>query len=236
MSKLLASALPFALLAVPVIVPGAALADAVPLDPVVVTAAQPIVDLSSVPTTAAGVSADTLARTVNLQSPEDALRYLPDLLVRQRHVGDTQSPMTTRTSGVGASARSLIYVDGMLISSLIGNNNTSASPKWGLVSPDAIARVYVLYGPFSAAYAGNSIGAVVLFTTRMPTKLEGSAEVQGAWQSFSKYGDDETHGTGRAAADLGDRFGRFAFRLGYNRLDSASQPLTFDIAPGSAER
>jgi iron complex outermembrane receptor protein len=92
-----------------------------------------------VPTTHESVDAETIAKTINVVTPEDTLRYTPNLLVRQRHIGDTQSPVTTRTSGVGASARSLIYVDGILISSLIGNNNTSASPKWGLVTPDAHA-------------------------------------------------------------------------------------------------
>ena len=226
MSKILAGALPLALLAAP----AAAHADAAPLEPVVVTAPEPSAVLPTAPTTSATITADTIDRTINLQSPEDALRYLPNVLIRQRHVGDTQSPITTRTSGVGASARSLIYVDGVLISSLIGNNNTSASPKWGLVSPDAIARVDVLYGPFSAAYAGNSIGAVVAFTTRMPTKFEASGDLQGAWQAFSKYGDDKTYGTGRAAADIGDRFGRFAFRLSYNHLDASAQPLTYATA------
>ena len=210
--------------------PAAALAQGADLSPVVVTAAQANLDLQATAGVTQTVTAETLARTVNLLTPEDALRYLPDVLIRQRHIGDTQSPVTTRTSGVGASARSLIYVDGMLISSLIGNNNTSASPKWGLVSPDAIARVDVMYGPFSAAYAGNSIGSVIAFTTRMPKGLEGSVEVQGAAQAFSKYADDQTYGTGRFAANLGDRWGRFAFRLSFNHLDANAQPLTYATA------
>lgn len=226
MSKILAGALPLALLAVP----AAARAETTPLEPVVVTAAEPPAALSTAPNTAASVSADAIARTTNLLTPEDTLRYLPDILVRQRHVGDTQSPITTRTSGVGASARSLIYVDGMLISALIGNNNTSASPKWGLVTPDAVARVDVLYGPFSAAYAGNSIGAVLAFTTRMPKGFEATADAQGAWQSFSKYGDSHTYATSRFAGSAGDRFDRFAFRVGYNRLESYAQPLTYATA------
>ena len=118
----------------------------------------------------------------------------------------------------------------MLLSSLIGNNNTSASPKWGLVSPDAIDRVDVLYGPFAAQYAGNSIGSVIAFTTRMPRGFEATAEVQGAVQSFSKYGDDKSYGTGRFAANLGDRFGPLAFRLSYNHLDSHAQPLAYVTA------
>lgn len=181
----------------------------------------------NVPTTTEGVTAEALAKAVNVVTPEDTLRYVPNVLIRQRHIGDTQSPVTTRTSGVGASARSLIYVDGILLSSLIGNNNTSASPKWGLIPPDAVSRIDVLYGPFSAAYAGNSMGSVIEFITRMPSKLEGSLDIQGADQGFKKYGDDKTYGTGRFAATLGDRDGRFAWRIGFNHLDSQAQPLTY---------
>jgi iron complex outermembrane receptor protein len=226
MCKFLTGASALALLGIPTL----ALADAAPLSEVVVSAPASITSLSALPTTAQSIDAETIARTVNVVTPEDVLRYLPNVLIRQRHIGDTQSPVTTRTSGVGASARSLIYVDGMLISSLIGNNNTSASPKWGLVSPDAIARVDVLYGPFAAAYAGNSIGSVIRFTTRMPQAFEAGAEVQGAAQAFSKYGDDKTYGAGRFAADIGDRLGRLAFRLSYNHLDSSAQPLSYATA------
>ena len=183
-----------------------------------------------VPTTSEGVTAEALARAVNVVTPEDALRYAPNVLIRQRHIGDTQSPVSTRTSGVGGSARSLIYVDGVLISALIGNNNTSASPKWGLIAPDAIARVDVLYGPYAAAYAGNSLGGVILFETRMPTKLEGGITVQGAVQDFRKYGDKDRYGVGRVAADIGDRNGRLAWRLSLNRLDARSQPLSYVTA------
>ena len=206
------------------------------VDQVVVTARSSISNLVTLPTTRASVTAEVIARTINVVTPEDTLRYLPDVLIRQRHIGDTQSPVTTRTSGVGSSARSLIYVDGVLISSLIGNNNTSASPKWGLVSPDAIDRVDVLYGPFAAAYAGNSIGSVIAFTTRMPRSFEAAAEAQGALQSFSKYGDDKSYGTGHFAGDVGDRLGPFAFRLSYNHLDTDAQPLTYATAtvPGAA--
>jgi iron complex outermembrane recepter protein len=227
MSKFLAGAGALALLTLP----AAAHADeAAQVSEITVTAPPPEASLVPAPNTEAGVTADALARTTALLTPEDALRYLPDVLVRQRHLGDTQSPVTTRTSGVGASARSLIYVDGLLVSALIGNNNTSASPKWGLISPDAIARVEVLYGPFSAAYAGNSIGAVLNFTTRMPKGFEAEVQAEGAAQAFSQYGDHATYGTEQASASLGDRFDRFAFRLTYNRLDSDAQPLTYATA------
>src|SRR6476469_2167695 len=128
------------------------------------------------PSTSESVTAARLRATVAVRNAEDALRYLPSLLVRKRHVGDTQAPLATRTSGVGASARSLVYADGVLLSALIGNNNNFASPRWGMVSPEEIARVDVLYGPFAAAYPGNAIGAVVNITTKLPEKLEATAQ------------------------------------------------------------
>src|SRR5207237_2497095 len=125
--------------------------------------------------------------TVNIFNPEDLLRNLPSLLVRKRHIGDTQAPLATRTSGVGASARSLIYADGVLLSALIGNNNSFASPRWAMISPDEIERVDVLYGPFSAPYPGNAIGAVVNLTTRVPDGPEGALSLGGSLQHFRQY-------------------------------------------------
>src|SRR4051812_39071181 len=146
----------------------------------------------NVTNTVESVDAARLRETVNVRNTEDALRYFPSLFVRKRHIGDTQAPLATRTSGVGASARSLIYADGVLLSALIGNNNNFASPRWGMVSPEEIERVDVLYGPFSAAYPGNSIGAVVNLTTRLPEHAEGSLRAATSVLSFDQYG---THGT-----------------------------------------
>ncbi|HEY1606349.1 MAG TPA: TonB-dependent receptor [Allosphingosinicella sp.] len=182
------------------------------------------------PATSESVDAGRLAETTTLLNAEDAVRYLPSLLVRKRHVGDTQAPLATRTSGVGSSARSLIYADGVLLSALIGNNNSFASPRWDMVAPEEIARVDVLYGPFAAAYPGNSIGAVVDITTRLPEKAEGSLRVATGVQSFDQYG---THGVFPAtelSATAGDRFGRFAIFASVNRLDSLGQPLAFATA------
>jgi iron complex outermembrane receptor protein len=86
-------------------------------------------EAGEMPATQDSRSAEELRQTTNLVTADDALRYLPSLLVRRRHVGDTQAPLATRTSGVGASARSLIYADGVLLSALIGNNNSTASPR-----------------------------------------------------------------------------------------------------------
>src|SRR3954469_1771296 len=163
------------------------------------------------PSTKESVDAAQLRETTNVRNTEDALRYFPSLLVRKRHIGDTQAPLATRTSGVGASARSLIYVDGVLLSALIGNNNNFASPRWGLVSPQEIDRVDILYGPYAAAYPGNSIGAVVNFTTRLPEGPTGSFEGQTEVQSFRQYATRGAYPASRLAATLGDRAGPLAW-------------------------
>jgi iron complex outermembrane receptor protein len=179
------------------------------------------------PQTKESVDAAQLRATVNLRNTEDALRYFPSLLVRKRHVGDTQAPLATRTSGVGSSARSLVYADGVLLSALIGNNNSFASPRWGMVAPEEIERVDVLYGPFSAQYPGNSIGAVVNITTRMPEKLEASATLAGNLQSFRQYATKGDYPVGQLAAATGDKQGPFSWFLSANHTDSRAQPLSY---------
>jgi iron complex outermembrane receptor protein len=171
------------------------------------------------------VTAAKAQEQINAVNTEDMLKYAPSLVVRKRHYGDTQDPVSTRTSGVGASARNLIFVDGVMISSPIGNNNTSASPHFGVAAPQDVSRIDVLYGPFSARYAGNSIGATINITTHMPDKFEFYADALGAVQDFSLYGTSGSFGTWQLAAGIGDRIGAFSWRLSENHMDSTGQPL-----------
>lgn len=186
--------------------------------------------IEKAPSTTASIDAGQIATTVNAVNVEDTLKYLPSLIVRKRHVGDTQAPLATRTSGLGASARSLVYADGALLSALIGNNNSSASPRWSLVSPQEIARIDVLYGPFSPAYPGNSIGAVVNITTRLPDRLEATATVGTIVQTFSQYGTDGTLPATQLGATAGDRFGPLALFASVDHVASHGQPLLYATA------
>jgi iron complex outermembrane receptor protein len=204
-------------------------ADAPPGD-ILVTAQTQQESIENAPSTRATIDAKTIKATVNAVNVEDTVKYLPSLIVRKRHIGDTQAPLATRTSGLGASARSLIYADGVLLSSLIGNNNTSASPRWSLVSPQEIARIDVLYGPFSAAYPGNSIGAVVNITTRLPDKLEATATAGTSVQRFDQYGTKDTLPSTQYGATIGDRFGPLALFASVDHVTSHSQPLTYVTA------
>lgn len=185
---------------------------------------------NQLPATIESVTAAQMAETINVVNTEDALKYLPSLIVRKRNFGDQYAPLATRTSGLGQSARSLIYADGFLLSALIGNNNGNASPRWALVTPEEIERIDVLYGPFSAAYPGNSMGAVVEISTRMPQKFEAAAKIQGASQNYTLYGTSDRYQSGQASVILGSRSGDLSWWLDANHLGSQSQPLNIITA------
>lgn len=179
------------------------------------------------PQTTESITATQLAETVNAIDTEDAVKYLPSLFVRKRNSGDTQAVLATRSWGVNSSARSLVYADGVLLSALIANNNSIGAPRWGQVAPEEIERIDVMYGPFSAAYAGNSMGAVVDITTRMPQKFEANVSQTEAWQDFKQYGTNDTYRSSQTAAALGNRAGDFSWRFSFNHQDSHSQPLSY---------
>ncbi|MFZ6743410.1 TonB-dependent receptor [Undibacterium sp. JH2W] len=180
-----------------------------------------------IPTTIEGINAKTMEQTINAIDAEDALKYLPSLLVRKRYVGDyNHAVLATRASGTGNSARSLVYADGILLSNLLGNG-ASFTPRWGLVTPEEIERVDVLYGPFSAAYAGNSVGAVVDYVTRMPRQFEAHAKLVGFSENFQQYGTDKTYSGKQLSASLGNKQGAFSWWLTVNQLDSDGHPIVF---------
>ncbi|MEP6781011.1 MAG: TonB-dependent receptor, partial [Gemmatimonadaceae bacterium] len=163
----------------------------------------------------------------NFVDTEDAVKYFPSLFLRKRNNGDTQATLATRVWGVSSSARSLVFADGVPLTALIANNNTIGAPRWGLVAPEEIDRIDVMYGPYSAAYSGNSVGAVVEITTRLPEKLEGSINYTQAVQNFNLYATKKTYGTSQGAATIGNRFGKFSFWASGNYQDSRSQPLSY---------
>jgi iron complex outermembrane receptor protein len=180
-----------------------------------------------IPTTIEGVTGAQVQDTVNAFDSEDALKYLPSLSIRKRYIGDyDHAVLASRASGSGNSARSLVYADGILLSNLLGNG-AFFTPRWALVTPEEIERVDVLYGPFSAAYPGNSVGAVVDYVTRMPDKFEAHASVAGFSQKFSLYRTDDSYSGRQASASLGDRNGPWSWWINLNRLDSNGQPLSY---------
>jgi len=218
--------------------PVAAFAQSAPVDApakslgvVTVNSGQPTSLPTQIPTTIEGITREQIEQTINATDSEDALKYFPSLLVRKRYIGDyNHAILSSRASGTGNSARSAVYADGILLSNYLGNgiaNGTNYAPRWGLVTPEEIERVDVLYGPFSAAYPGNSVGAVVDYVTRMPTRFEAHAKLSGFTQDFKLYGTDSSFSGSQASASLGNRSGDWSWFINANRTQSAGQPLTF---------
>lgn len=190
---------------------------------------------AGVPATQASVTREELTAAVNLYDVEDALKYLPGIEVRKRYVGDRSSPLGSRTSGgIGLSARGLVYADGLLLANLLGNDNNDYTPRWGMVAPEEIDRIDVLYGPYSALYPGNSMGAVVKMVTHMPDRFEAHAKVQYFSQQFAAYATDDRYGGRQYDAVLGDRFGPVSAWLSLNHLSSLGQPIAFATVTSAA--
>nr|WP_295083516.1 TonB-dependent receptor [uncultured Roseateles sp.] len=186
---------------------------------------------SNIPTTLESITGVEIARSINATDAEDALKYLPSLLVRKRYIGDyNHAVLSTRASGTGNSARSLVYADGIPLSNLLGNGATF-TPRWGMVTPEEIERVDVLYGPFSAAYSGNSAGAVVDYQTRSPKALEAHVSLGLFSQPFELYSSKATYQGRQASASIGSKTGPLSWWINVNHLDSDGQPLTFITKP-----
>ena len=197
---------------------------------VIVEGSRPTSLPTQIPTTMEGVTARQIEATVNATDSEDALRYFPSLLVRKRYVGDyNHAILSSRASGTGNSARSAVYADGILLSNYLGNGVGALSfpPRWGMVTPEEVERVDVMYGPYSAVYPGNSVGAVVDYITRMPRQFEAHAKVGYVVQPFEIYGQRDTFRAWQASASVGNRSGDWAWWINVNRTDSEGQPLTF---------
>ncbi|MCC3245553.1 TonB-dependent receptor [Methylocystis sp. WRRC1] len=179
------------------------------------------------PNTVASVTRKQIERTINIVDTEDAVKYMPSLFVRKRNNGDTQAVLQTRTWGVSSSARSLVYADDLLLTALIGNDNTIGAPRWGLVAPEEIERVDFLYGPYSAQYPGNSMGGVLKITTRMPEKLEVTAKETLSVQDFSLWGTSKGLVNNVMSVFAGDRINDFSWTISGNWQRGSQQPLTY---------
>ncbi len=205
------------------------------LEAVTVTGTRTPLD-PNLPTTTESKTAEQL-REQNFVNVEDALKYLPDMTIRKRYIGDRNSLIGGRSFSELQAPRGLVYADGYLLSQFLGQFN---APRWNVVAPEELARVDVLYGPFSALYPGNSIGTTVVMTTRQPQQFEGSARIQYFSQHYEDAGYAGSYGGHQESAWFGNKVGAWSYSLGANRLQNKSQPMQYlalqkpSAAPGLA--
>ncbi|WP_083438863.1 TonB-dependent receptor [Herbaspirillum autotrophicum] len=179
----------------------------------------------NLPATSERITAQQL-ENLNIINTEDALKYMPNMAIRKRFIGDENSTISVRGNGTSQTARGLVYADGLLLSNFLGNTH-SFPPRWSMVFPEDIAQVDVIYGPFSALYSGNSMGATVAITTKMPTTLEATVKAQVFSQQFGLFGVDGSFNGNKSTASIGNKIGDLSFLIGVDHLSNAGQPFVF---------
>lgn len=199
------------------------------LAPITVTGARSPLD-PNLPTTTASKTAEQL-RDQNFVNVEDALKYVPDMTIRKRYAGDRNALIGGRSFSELQAPRGLVYADGYLLSQFLGQFN---APRWNVVAPEELARIDVLYGPFSALYPGNSIGTTVVMTTRKPQKFEGSARIQYFTQQLDDSGYSGDYQGHQESAWFGNKVGDWTYSIGVNRLQNRSQPMQYVTLTPSA--
>lgn len=171
----------------------------------------------------------------NVTESADALKYAPNMMVRKRYIGDPNAVISGRNTGTLQSARSLVYADGLLLSNLMTNGYDGA-PRWGMVAPEEIGAVDILYGPYSALYPGNSLGSTVLIHTLLPQRLTASVSTGFFGQDYGDaYGAGGHYNGHQAAATLGNKHGRWSWLLEYSRLDNHGQPMQYATAKAGGD-
>jgi iron complex outermembrane recepter protein len=183
------------------------------------------------PAATASKTAEEL-RAQNLVNPEDALRYMPNLTIRKRYIGDRNALIGGRSYSTLQAPRGLVFMDGYLLSNFLGRFD---APRWNMIAPEEIERVDVLYGPYSAIYPGNSIGTTVAVRTRRPDDLQLSLRTTAFSERFSEYGLKDDYSGHQLSAFFGDRFDSGAWlTLSANRQDSTSHPMQYFTVSSNA--
>jgi iron complex outermembrane recepter protein len=171
---------------------------------------------------------DEQLTAVNALNTEDLMKYAPNFFVRKRYSGDSNGVPGFRGTHSTQSARTLVKVDGFVVSNFLGNSFGFA-PKWGVVGPGEVKQFDIVYGPYSARYAGNSIGGIVDITTRNPEKTEAFATVQGFVQPYKQYSTKDDYYGYSAEAGVGwkQKDGPFSLRLTGRYFRNDGHPQSF---------
>ena len=167
-------------------------------------------------------------KAINALNTEDLIKYAPDFFVRKRYPGDSNGVPGIRGTHSIQSARTLVMVDGFVVSNFLGNN-FNFTPKWGVVGPGEVHQFDVVYGPYSSRYIGNSMGGIVNVTTRNPNEAEAFAKVQGFAQPYRQFATSADYYGYSAEAGFGlrQKDGPFSVRVTGRYFRNDGQPMQF---------
>lgn len=165
---------------------------------------------------------------INAFNTEDLMKYAPNFFVRKRYSGDSNGVPGFRGTHSTQSARTLVMVDGFVVSNFLGNS-FGFSPKWGVVGPGEVQQFDIVYGPYSSRYVGNSMGGIVNITTRSPKETEAFVKVQGMVQPYKHFSTDDSYWGGSAEAGFGlkQKDGPWSVRVTARYFKNEGQPMSF---------
>jgi len=178
---------------------------------------------------------ETEFQAINALNVEDLMKYAPNFFVRKRFAGDDNAVVALRGANTVQSARTLVLVDGFVVSNFLGNRY-DYPPKWNLVGPAEVRQFDLVYGPYSARYGGNSMGGVISVTTRAPDRNEVYAQTQSMIMPFREYGIDEAFSGYSAEGGFSWRpnTSPFHMRAGFRHFENIGQPMTYTLLTPSS--
>lgn len=167
---------------------------------------------------------------INAINVEDLMKYAPNFFVRKRFAGDDNAVVALRGANTVQSARTLVLVDGFVVSNFLGNR-FDFPPKWNVVGPSEVRQFDIVYGPYSARYGGNSMGGVISVTTREPEGQEVYASAQTMVMPFREYGFNETFEgySFEGGASYKQAEGPWSVRGGFRHFDNIGQSMTYNL-------
>jgi iron complex outermembrane recepter protein len=178
-------------------------------------------------------SAEDIAN-INTVTIDDAVRYAPGFGVRRRFIGDQNAPVFARGSNTMQSARSLVSIDGMPVSNLLGSGH-GFGPRWELISPSEVASVTILNGPYTALHTGNTLAAGVFIESRPPRPGEGYLNGGFFVQEFDAFGTSGTYPGFQLDAGYDFSVGEhLLLSVHASRLENQAQPQSFNTVNLSA--
>ena len=171
---------------------------------------------------------------VNSLDTYDLLKYVPNSFIAERFAGD-EAPISLRGTNTAQTARTLVLVDGFVVSNFLGSGEGFA-PKLSITGPSEAQQLDVVYGPYSARYGGNSMGGIVSITTLEPRKKTGYVTTRAFAMPFKEYGIDETF-TGysvEAGGSWKQASSPWSARLSARHIDNVGQSTTYGLLAPSA--
>jgi iron complex outermembrane recepter protein len=172
----------------------------------------------------------TQFEAINSLNTEDLMKYAPNFFVRKRFAGDDNAVVALRGTNTVQSARTLVMVDGFVVSNFLGNS-FSFPPKWNVVGPSEVEQFDIVYGPYSARYGGNSMGGIVSVTTREPVETSGYTTLQTFAMPFDEYGFDETFKgySVEAGGTWKPEASPWSVRVGVRHFENVGQSMTYNL-------